>query len=477
MHLDREALAALGEDDSILFELPDGDFFPGVIRRRAARSPERFTLSGDSIRGPGDFVLAIRKGVLVGFLHEPGRGAHRVRLTPEGIQVIESTPLDRRLECGFEALAPTGGIEELVVGNGPSSVPNAGKFTLPEPPVVDVLVVYTLQAQLDAGGPAAMEAEIDAMMEWNRVVYENTRIRAVLKLVYSRAIGSNPLPTIQQLAGKNDGVLDEVHGLRDAYGADQVALVQEAQGGIALGLRNLDPDSESTAFCINGRESAPNVLSHELGHNLGCCHAIGQGGGCPLNRGLLFPFSTGHSFTGNTGTHFTVMAGGLTQYFSDPLVYFDGAPTGVFAGAGGHPGAENARTVEIAAPTVATWRENDGVCESLDLASDAPDCDGDLIPDACEIALGLSSDANMNGIPDECEPLPAGDLNADGSVDLADLSILRAHLGMASDARRQDGDLDRDGRVGLSDLEAFFDAVSRGARAYPREAPQGTKRK
>ncbi|MAB79489.1 MAG: hypothetical protein CMJ89_09075 [Planctomycetes bacterium] len=64
----------------------------------------------------------------------------------------------------------------------------------------------------------------------------------------------------------------------------------------------------------------------------------------------------------------------------------------------------DARTVSESAPTVATWRVNDGVCESLNLPSDAPDCDGDLIADACGIALGLALDANTNAIPDECEP-------------------------------------------------------------------------
>ena len=30
------------------------------------------------------------------------------------------------------------------------------------------------------------------------------------------------------------------------------------------------------------------------------------------------------------------------------------------------------------------------------------DCNGNLIPDACEIAHGWVADVNRNGIPDEC---------------------------------------------------------------------------
>ncbi len=46
--------------------------------------------------------------------------------------------------------------------------------------------------------------------------------------------------------------LNDVHTLRDAYGADQVALVNSGSGAVANGLWNLDPESEALAFCVNG---------------------------------------------------------------------------------------------------------------------------------------------------------------------------------------------------------------------------------
>lgn len=466
-----DELDALVPGDAVAFELPGGGSLDGVVRRREERSTARYTLSGDCGK-LGSFVLAINQGVLAAFVHDPERGAYRVRLTPGRAQVIEPVATDELLACRTEEgtfTAPARDedprLSTLRLGTAPPPVLVGGReVDLDDAvPRIDVLVVYTRMAQLDAGGVAAIEAEIDLMMEWGNVVYVNSDIQARMNLVYARALVGTPLPTIQQLAGRNDGVLDAVHGLRDAYGADQVALIQYAQGGIALGLSDLTPQSEATAFCINGRESAPNVLAHELGHNMGCCHALGQGGGCPLNMGLLFPFSTGYSFTGNTGVHFTAMAGGLLQHFSEPRILFDGAPTGVFAGDGGHPGAENARTVTLSAPTVSSWRVNDRVCELLDLAGDAPDCDNDLIPDACEIALGLSTDANGNSIPDECEPQPLTDLNGDGRLDLADFVTLRLHFGTVGGVRRADGDLDGDGRVDLDDVRIFADAF-RAAR-------------
>ena len=476
LRIDLERLARLGAGDALELELPHGTALRGVVRRRVDHAPSRFTLSGEATRGPGSFVLAIHGDALAGSVHDPPRGAYRIRLTSERQAVIERVPRDRRLACRTEPApdarpdASRGRARPGSAAFGPDPIEGPAPTRASEAlPTVDVLVVYTREARMDAGGVAAIEAEIDLMMEWNAVVYRNSQIRAKMNLVYARELNPGAFPDLTLLAGKNDGSMDEVHGLRDAYGADQVAMVYDGQGGQALGLMDLTAESEATAFCVNGRESAPNVLSHELGHNMGCCHAINQGGGCPLTRGLLFPFSTGHTFMGNTGMHFTVMAGGLDQYFSEPRILLDGAPTGVFAGAGGHPGAENARTVTISAPVVATWRDNDGVCESLNLSSTASDCDADLIPDACEIALGLSADANGNSIPDECEPaFLRSDLNGDERVDLADLARLADHLGTPRQASRADGDLNGDGRVDRLDV-ALFEAdlalaLRRGAR-------------
>ncbi|MCH2143357.1 MAG: hypothetical protein MK077_10230 [Phycisphaerales bacterium] len=57
------------------------------------------------------------------------------------------------------------------------------------------------------------------------------------------------------------------------------------------------------------------------------------------------------------------------------------------------------------------------------------DCNGNLTPDACDIASGESQDANANGVPDECEQLCAWDLNGDGNTSVDDLLILIGNFG------------------------------------------------
>lgn len=78
------------------------------------------------------------------------------------------------------------------------------------------------------------------------------------------------------------------------------------------------------------------------------------------------------------------------------------------------------------------------------------DCNGNGIPDACEVNSGQSRDRNANLVPDACEGL--GDINRDGATDALDAATLAAVLlGADNDpvhVARADlnGDAARDGR-------------------------------
>jgi hypothetical protein len=78
------------------------------------------------------------------------------------------------------------------------------------------------------------------------------------------------------------------------------------------------------------------------------------------------------------------------------------------------------------------------------------DCNGNGVPDDCDIADGTSRDFNGNAIPDECECL--GDIVEDDEINLSDLAQLVGSYGMTSGAMYEDGDLDADGDVDLTDL-------------------------
>ncbi len=320
--------------------------------------------------------------------------------------------------------------------------------------VLDVLVVYTELARIQAGGVAAVEADIDLMVAYNNIAYGGSQITTTWNLVFTWQLDPGEDPSLSQLTNPNDGVVDGVHDLRDAYGADQVALVTDGGGGVANGLFNLDPASAAAAFCSNGLNSAPFVMSHEIGHNLGCCHAIGDGGGC-VGKGLLYEFSNGYRFFGNGGTQWrTVMAyspGTRITQFSNPDLLFDGVPTGIPEGE--PQAADNTLTINLAALAVSNWRCNDGICEALDLPSDGPDCNGNGIPDECDVALGTSPDANGNGVPDECDVACPGDVDGSGDVGINDFLALLAAWGPNPG---HPADLDGDDVVGIADFLALL---------------------
>ncbi len=62
-----------------------------------------------------------------------------------------------------------------------------------------------------------------------------------------------------------------------------------------------------------------------------------------------------------------------------------------------------------------------GAAFIVDLRPVEKDCNGNTIPDSCEIASGAAMDCNENGIPDDCETL-ANDCNANGVPDDCELA-------------------------------------------------------
>ena len=85
--------------------------------------------------------------------------------------------------------------------------------------------------------------------------------------------------------------------------------------------------------------------------------------------------------------------------------------------------------------------------------STSPDCNGNGLPDAGDIADGTSDDTDGNGIPDECECL--GDIDGNGSVNVTDLLTVIADWGCSTGC---DGDANGDGTVNVTDLLAVISA-------------------
>ena len=446
VRIDHSALANLQPGRGTTLDLFDDVSVQGVVLQRQEQSASRFTIYGriDSVVG-GEFLFAINHDAVAGVIRAPGTGTYHLRSGPDDLHTLDELILNDEPDClvGERALPRLGDTNEDTT---------AGE-DCDDGSVIDVLVVYTPEARIAAGGVAAIEAQIDFAIADNNLAYDNSLVNPQMHLVYAWQLDVDEADvTLTRLLVPDDGYMDGVHTLRQAYGADQVVLIRSGGGGVAAGLWNLNPKMEALAFCIVGLNSIPShTFAHELGHNMGCCHALGDGGGCPPEGGLLFPYSNGHRFFGDSSVQWrTVMAyspGTRITHFSNPEVLFDGQPTGI---AEDEPGAaDNAKTTNLSAFTVSNWRCNDGICEGLDLPSDAADCNGNEVPDTCDIAIGLSQDLNNNGVPDECDPPCLWDLDANGLVGVPDLLALLASWGPCEGCP---ADFDGDGDVGVKDL-------------------------
>ena len=178
---------------------------------------------------------------------------------------------------------------------------------------VDILVVYTPNAETSEGGKEEIEATIEAEIEKTNQALVNSglshrkiRLVAMEKVDYTQS-DNNMSDNLQVLKDKKgdyydpEGVLDEVHTLRERFGADLVHLfVEQAKGscGIATDynlhskkfVENFCADDPNPNECIVQkrreiwRQRGYGVLSivpgcrtqysftHELGHNFGLWH-------------------------------------------------------------------------------------------------------------------------------------------------------------------------------------------------------------
>ena len=206
-------------------------------------------------------------------------------------------------------------------GSGSSSmmsvplVPGIAQDEAAEPSdkTVDVLVVYTPNAEAHTGGKAEIEATIMAEIEKTNQALVNSdlshrkiRLVALEKMNYTQS-DNNMSDNLQILGDKKgdysdpDGVLDEVHDSRERVEADLVHLfLKRAVGicGFASGydlhsgrfVENLCKNDPDPTECIirkrrevwrhNGYSvsaipegcTVQNVFTHELGHSFGISH-------------------------------------------------------------------------------------------------------------------------------------------------------------------------------------------------------------
>ena len=233
--------------------------------------------------------------------------------------------------------------------------------------LLDVMVLYTPSARQAVGGTNNMLNLIQLAVAETNQGYANSQVIQRLRLVHTYEVNytegtgeagfSNALNDVR---GTSDGKMDEIHALRNQYGADLVSLWinDTAYCGLGYVMTSATGDFSTLAFTVCHYSCATGYYSfaHEMGHNQGCQHDRTS----DSSTGV-FVYSHGYQQTAAVPPFRTIMsydcASGCTRlnYWSNPEVLVAGFPTGLVStavdSADNHLSLNNTRTI------AANWRQ------------------------------------------------------------------------------------------------------------------------
>ncbi|MFM1803183.1 MAG: hypothetical protein RL136_62 [Planctomycetota bacterium] len=428
--------ARLELGERLTFVLPGGRpvAIPLVSRELAGTATLEFIFS-DPARGASAEIV-VHKGRVHGTLRAHLDGRHEewtYASTPDGERFMPAAHAGECAGCAGGGKPAPGESEGGSQGDGgiAGGCTDTGQL-------IDVLLAYTPAFAAGFADQSALEAALAADIATANAAFVNSRLFTRYRAVAFHALTTNGSGSIgadlDAITNPTDGIWDDVQPAREDARADLVTVYSDSGGGgVAwLGVGNAD-----FGYAAVGGTGGT-LLAHELGHTMGACHAINDGGGC--DGGGFYPFSNGWRFDAAGTTYRTVMAyipGEQIPYFSNPDVEYIGVPTGV-PGQSYPESANNARTHGLTANIVANYRcsigsdfdcDGDGIPDDQAIANgDVPDCNATGLPDSCDIAIGVSLDLDNDGVPDEC-PLSDIEFAATG---VTSLDTLGSAVGISS---------------------------------------------
>lgn len=153
---------------------------------------------------------------------------------------------------------------------------------------------------------------------------------------------------LYRMVDKNDGYMEEVHGLRDKYRADVVVLVVDDPAGCGLATRVHAEANEAFAVVHHECAASSYSIAHEIGHIIGARHDLN------LDK-TMAPFPYGHGYVNGTKWRdimsYKESCNGCPRVpvWSSPNVLVKGEPAGT-------PDIDNARVIMEQAARVAAFR-------------------------------------------------------------------------------------------------------------------------
>lgn len=246
---------------TILLDLFD-DLSVDVVLDRAERDDTNRTSRYGTVRGyPGSSVVLTQSGgALSGRINIPGRGEYEIYNAGGDeyrVEQIDESELDQG--CGNHEIgsAPP----PSLAAAGMDGVAGTLACNHDDGSTVDVLIVYTSAAANAAGGASAIEARAQLLVDVANDAYARSGVLHRLRLVDVAPTTYDEDGTIgdhrQRLTSDGDGIMDDVHDIRDEYGADLVSLLydqhtdKECKGG-STPKEPCTDDSECGKLCDGG---------------------------------------------------------------------------------------------------------------------------------------------------------------------------------------------------------------------------------
>lgn len=359
--------------------------------------PQRYVVQGQLRDRPGSRVLvSFNQDAIAAQVYAPGAGEFHLRglAAAEGqVAQVVKVAVDRLPPCGgapmpshtadiaavrAAALAKFAAEGGLARATARRTAEAAGPTM-----VARLLFLYTGAVRTAYGTATQVESVIDLAVAAVNADFANSEIPLRIQLAAAQSVtysetGLNYSRTLASLRGVTDGVLDSIHAARDEALADLVTIgVMGNDSGNSLGIAYLlDEPSDYVnpfyAFSVVQFQvmASASVLSHELGHNLGCAHDRENSDGPGA-----YPFSYGYRFTvqdsrGTSRQFRDIMAyapGTRLPYFSNPRIKISQAeaagvnvtfaePTAIGVPAGQTGESDGARTITENAFEVANYR-------------------------------------------------------------------------------------------------------------------------
>jgi peptidyl-Asp metalloendopeptidase len=216
---------------------------------------------------------------------------------------------------------------------------------------IDVMVAYTRNAAgyyNDIRSDLIALAIAEANESFRISGLQHVKLRLVHAYQTAYVEEGSHFDHVWRLADRGDGVMEEVHTLRNEFRADVVILVVDDAQGCGLATR-VHPDADE-AFAVVHHECAATTLSlaHEIGHIIGTRHEL------DMDKNMT-PFPYGHGYVNGTKWRdimsYKESCGGCPRIpvWSSPIVRINGEPAGT-------PELDNARVISEQSARVAAFR-------------------------------------------------------------------------------------------------------------------------